>query len=156
MRPNLPRSLLALGALCGALSAWPAHAQQAPAGWVRLPDPAPGTSAFAPAQLQAGEQMDVTFYPRTPLQQRGIDAWLADAVSRDAPPAGTTWSGPPQVTAATGNVASATRRFRSNAGTSGMAAYSAMSADKLYGRMVRWQASSEATSSQTRSPVRCP
>jgi hypothetical protein len=143
MRPTLPRSLLALAALCGALSAWPAHSQQAPSGWVRLPDPAPGTSAFAPSQLQAGEHLAVSFYPRSALDDRTIDRWLADTAGRDAPPPGGTWTSALKVEPQTANIATASRAYRDGSGSAGFVLYTGMTADKRHGRTARWHSSSE-------------
>ncbi len=140
---NMLRSVLL--AACVGISAWwqcDAHAQQAPAGWSRIKDPAPGMISFAPNQLGANERTEVVFYPRAPLSNQAIEQWLNATVSRDAPPAGGSWTGAAQVSSQTVNIAMATREYRDASGSAGVATYTALSVDKLYVRLLRWHVSS--------------
>lgn len=121
-----------------------AAAQTASAGWQAKPALADGRLVFMPAAPAAGEDTAVTYYPPARLDPQPVERWLADTLSRDAPPAGGSWQGAPKVEAQTANIANAQRAYRDAGGASGFAIYLAFSIDQSTVRLARWTANSSA------------
>ncbi len=153
MRPTLLRSLLALGALCGALSAPEGHAQQVPAGWTRDRDPAPGFARFVPERLAAGERTEVLLYPRSPLNGLLLEAWLSDLAAKDAPPTGGAWLSNVNTERKAQGLAIGTRAYRDASGSTGVAIYAAASSDGLHARVMRWISSTADTAQRHQGPA---
>jgi hypothetical protein len=130
-------------ALAATIASAAAAAQTLPPGWQARPA-ADGRMFFVPANLAAGEDTAVSYSQRTPLGDRALDRWLADAVAADAPPSGA-WLGTPQVKGESANIAQATRQYRDASGHTGFAFYVAVSIDQSNARLARWTANSEAT-----------
>ncbi len=126
-------------------------AQTLPPGWVGKPaGSAAGNTAvgggaqiFIPADLQPGEAVAVVYYPAANLAAQTIDAWVEDALVRDAPMPGGTWQGAPDINREAQAVVSATRAYRDATGNQGFAVYMAVSKDQRTVRLARWTASSE-------------
>jgi hypothetical protein len=118
-------------------------AQALPPDWVSKPAGDSGAQIFVPTDLQPGEAVAIVYYPAANFAAQSIDAWVQDALGRDAPMPGGAWQGAPNIKREAQGVVSATRAYRDAAGNQGFAVYMAVSKDQRTVRLGRWTASSE-------------
>jgi hypothetical protein len=108
---------------------------QSPAGWTRVAGE--GAEIHQPQDLQAGEIMQVAFYPRASMgADSNLEVWLRKVMTKDMPPEGK-WSGEVQAERATDNVVMGSRHWRDAHGALSLAMYSAVTLDGLSVRMAR-------------------
>ncbi len=111
-----------------------AHAFDVPPGWSMREEN--GVQVFVPGDLQEGEIFEVRIFPRASMAGAELEAWLKQQGGRDKPSEGK-WTGELSTKLPDGNIAAGTRGWVDAKGRNGAAVYSAVSVDKMNGRIAR-------------------